>query len=61
MTVSKGQRGRPKKQTEEVKTNCFAYGDNGCSALSELVCATKKCPFFKTREQHKAELEKNKY
>ena len=42
-----------------IKTTCFAYkqlnGKSACTALSELVCASGECSFFKESpiEEHK--------
>lgn len=33
------------------KRNCFAYQPGYCRALTEKLCKTRKCPFFKTRKQ----------
>lgn len=36
--------------------NCFAYGENECSALTEMLCKTKgKCRFYKTQKQYDKE------
>lgn len=53
-------RPQPKKAGAEVKTNCFAYGSKGCSALQELVCEKERCPFYKSKGQHEAELKRTK-
>lgn len=43
--------------------NCFAYSTKSdgvctCSALTEMICESKKCSFFKTKEQYEADIEK---
>lgn len=39
--------------------NCFARDRNGgCKALGNTDFGTKKCPFYKTEEQQRKELEK---
>lgn len=38
--------------------DCFAYVDGKCKILNEGVCNGTKCSFYKSKEQHKAELEK---
>ncbi|MEE1503891.1 MAG: hypothetical protein UGF89_06580 [Acutalibacteraceae bacterium] len=45
----------------EIKENCFAFkntGTDGCWALRSLECKKRVCPFFKTKEQIKAENER---
>jgi len=42
-----------------IKKDCFAYKFDGfCSALAEMECRRRKCPFYKTREQFDADAEK---
>ena len=38
------------------KRDCFAYlkDKERCRILTELVCAVRDCPFYKTQEQFKA-------
>ena len=42
----------------KVKTDCFGYCYSEkkhkpvCSTLTELVCARRKCKFFKTKEEY---------
>ena len=40
-----------------MKTDCFAYHEVGrkCLVLTENVCKTKECPFYKTKEQYDSE------
>ena len=41
--------------------DCFAYKVSGyCGALTEMVCKGRKCSFYKTKEQFKADEEKAK-
>lgn len=35
-----------------MKTDCFAYMAGGCTALTEMLCRTGKCPFFRTTEEN---------
>ena len=44
-----------------MKTTCFAYFNGGCLALNPAICETKKCPFFKTKEQIELEYYKALY
>jgi len=43
-----------------VKTDCVGWDKDArcCTMLSELLCARKKCPFYKTKEQAEADREK---
>lgn len=34
-----------------VKTDCFAYKNNNCTALTDLYCAKEKCNFYKTHQE----------
>ena len=38
----------------EIRKDCFGYiaGKKDCQVLTENICATRKCPFFKTREDY---------
>lgn len=41
------------KETRDIMTDCFAYkNDNECTALIEMYCTKKKCPFYLTREEY---------
>ncbi len=40
------------------KFDCFAYGSNGCKALSVCMCSSGACPFYKTNAQIKEEKER---
>lgn len=40
------------------KKNCFAYRKYRCMALTEMLCKTRQCPFFKTRKQFVEDLKK---
>ncbi len=46
---------------DQIKRDCFAWNEarNYCNALSEVLCATKQCPFYKTSAQN--EQDKQKY
>ena len=36
----------------EPKKDCFAYKDNKtCSALTEMMCTYKNCPFYKNKNE----------
>lgn len=35
------------------KHDCFAHESEGCRVLTELVCGTGECPFYKTKAQKK--------
>ena len=39
---------------DQIKRDCFAWNEarNYCNALSEVLCATKQCPFYKTSAQN---------
>lgn len=42
------------------KFDCFAYGtlangSKGCSVLTDCVCSSGECPFYKTKAQIKEE------
>lgn len=44
-----------------MNKDCFTYNPkffNSCSALLSAYCLYGNCPFYKTKEQHKADLEK---
>lgn len=47
-----------KNKVFEIKKDCFAYNDNlnSCNVLSCLLCAEKKCSFYK--EKSKVDIEK---
>ena len=39
--------------------NCFAKGPRSCKILTDLVCfRTGKCPFYKSKEEHRKDLKK---
>lgn len=40
------------------KKDCFAYQTRRCMALTEMLCKTRKCPFYKTRRQFIEDLKK---
>lgn len=45
------------------KFDCFAYGtlansSKGCSVLTDCVCSSGECPFYKTKAQIKEEKER---
>lgn len=40
------------------KKDCFAYQTRRCMALIEMLCKTRKCPFYKTRRQFIEDLKK---
>ena len=40
------------------KKDCFAYRTRRCMALTEMLCKTRKCPFYKTRRQFIEDLKK---
>lgn len=44
----------------KVMEDCFAYRKRykNCVALTELVCAKRKCSFYKSCEQHAKDKEK---
>lgn len=45
----------------EVKVDCFAYSKKTgfCMALNDLYCKKEgRCAFYKTKEQHEADMEK---
>lgn len=33
----------------DEQKECFAYSGTGCRILTEMICRTRDCPFFKTR------------
>lgn len=37
---------------DNEKTDCFAYSEKRCLALTEKLCKKRECPFYKTREQY---------
>lgn len=39
-------------------TDCFAYKHNRCIVLTEMICKTKKCAFYKTHQQFADDLKK---
>ncbi len=39
--------------------DCFAYKTNRCIVLTEMICKTKKCSFYKMKQQFVDNL--NKY
>jgi len=39
-------------------SNCFANQGTKCRVLTSMLCNSRKCSFYKTQEQHKADLEK---
>lgn len=41
-----------------IKRDCFAWHNDGCIALSEILCNRRKCPFYKTNEQAESERKK---
>ncbi len=42
-----------------IHRDCFAYKtDCCCTVLNELVCAVRKCSFYKTKKQYSADLRK---
>lgn len=45
-----------------IKTDCFAYSKKrtteDCKVLKHLFCKNENCKFYKTVEQHKADVEK---
>ena len=46
---------------ENIKTDCFGYRSNHvCGALSEMLCARKECPFYKTAEKFAEDAKKAK-
>lgn len=45
----------------EPKKDCFAYTEAAggtCMALNGLYCVNQDCTFYKTKEQHKKDVEK---
>ena len=45
------------------KLDCFAYGtlangSKGCAVLTDCVCSSGECPFYKTKAQIKEEKER---
>ena len=44
--------------TIHLCTDCFAYKHNRCIVLTEMVCKTKRCTFYKTRKQFEDDLKK---
>lgn len=49
--LSKAQ--RETKAREGTKTDCFGYNKEkgDCKVMTELLCARKKCSFYKPRER----------
>lgn len=42
-----------------IKRDCFAYvNEKRCVILSAMMCKSKNCSFYKTREQFRADLQK---
>ena len=39
-------------------TDCFAYKAKYCAVLTEMICKSRKCTFYKTKEQFDEELKK---
>lgn len=39
-------------------SNCFANQGTRCRVLTKMLCNSRKCSFYKTAEQQKADLEK---
>lgn len=39
-------------------TDCFAYRPKYCTILTEMICKTRKCSFYKTKEQFEEGLKK---
>ena len=37
------------------RKECFAYSGIGCQILTEMVCRTRDCPFFKTRLEYEVD------
>lgn len=44
-----------------VKTDCFGFRHGECTILYELVCAERKCSFYKTCEQFRRDHLKYSY
>ena len=44
----------------EVKTDCFGFDKRFCSCkiMTEPICKKRRCSFYKTMEQFKADIEK---
>jgi len=42
------------------KRDCFAYDDGRCTALICLLCAKRRCRFYKPKAEYEADLEKYK-
>lgn len=41
----------PKSSRYPPRTNCFAFVNGECTALTECVCLYMNCLFYKTRQQ----------
>ena len=54
MKVKKNQYGYPLCHRED----CFANKQRGCICLKDNDFGDRACPFFKTEERHRADLEK---
>lgn len=39
------------KEPHVIQIDCFAYKNQNCTILTELLCKHQRCPFFKTQEQ----------
>lgn len=44
-----------------IQQDCFGYviSRNECKCLKNLVCRSKKCPFYKSEKQYNEELKKH--
>lgn len=41
------------KQTDMTKIDCFAFRERSCAILTERICDSRKCRFYKTEEEYK--------
>lgn len=51
-----GRKERPVVKERDVKLDCFAYKvgrKEYCNCLIEMLCKSKKCPFYKTEREHR--------
>ncbi len=46
---------------DKIKYDCFAWNEahNCCNALSEVLCQTRACPFYKTTAQNEQDKQKH--
>ncbi len=42
-------------------SDCFANQGTRCRVLTSMICNSRKCSFYKTNKQRKADLEKYPY